>query len=145
MKGRPDLNQPGLLMLRRQGFLRRQMPNSFASLLLRGRKVELRLESDPELRIGAKPVAEAQRRVAGDGALAGDDLAHAVGRHVDLTRELCRRDAQLLELVLEDGARMYFSLEHGSPPFSSSGSPRFLRLLVPAHRPTTRSRPSIAG
>ena len=75
-------------------------------------QIVLRLKVDPELRIGTEPVAEAERGVAGDRALAGDDLADAVGRHGDLARERGRGDPEFFQLVLEDFAGMDGSREH---------------------------------
>ena len=37
------------------------------------------LQVEPEFRLDTEPVPKAKGRVAGDGALAGDDLAHSVG------------------------------------------------------------------
>ena len=42
------------------------------------------MQVQPELRFDAEPVAEPQRRIARHGTLAGDDLADAIRRHVDL-------------------------------------------------------------
>lgn len=75
-------------------------------------QVVLRLKIDPELRVGAEPVAEAERGVPGDRALAGDDLAHAVGRRGGLARERRRGDPEFFQLALEDFAGMDCSHEH---------------------------------
>lgn len=80
--------------------LRRQMTNGVPRLTIRKRQVVLALKVEPELRVGAKPVAEAQRRVTPDGTLARKDLADTVRRHVDLARELGGRDAQLRQFIL---------------------------------------------
>lgn len=45
------------------------------------------LKVQPELRVHAEPVTEPERGVAGDGALAIDNLRQAVGRNVDLPRQ----------------------------------------------------------
>ena len=50
-------------------------------LPIRSGKIELHLKVEPELGIGAKPVAEPQCRITGDRALAGDDLAYTARRH----------------------------------------------------------------
>lgn len=79
---------------------------------MRLHQVVLGLQVEPEPGVGAEPVAEAKRRVAGDGALAGDDLADAVGRHGDLARESGRRDPESFEFALEDFAGVDGSREH---------------------------------
>ena len=60
------------------------------------------LEVQPELGLDAEPVSESQRRVGGHGPLAGDDLPDAVGRHVDLARELGGGHPQLVQFLFED-------------------------------------------
>jgi hypothetical protein len=90
-----------------------QMADRLPDLPIRNGKVELRLKVEPELGIGAKPVAEPQGRVAGDRALAGDDLADAVRRHVDLSCEFSGRNAKPAQLVLQNTARMHSTFEHG--------------------------------
>lgn len=92
------------------------MPDRPAGLPLGDGEIELRLKIDPELRLGAEPVPEPQRGIAGDGALAGDDLADAVRRHGDLARELRRRHLQPGQFVLQNFARMDGSPEQGHFP-----------------------------
>ena len=60
---------------------------------------------------------EAQSRVARDRALAVDDLAHPVGRHVDLACELGGRDPQFFQFILENLAGMDGALQHGTTSF----------------------------
>ncbi len=67
--------------------------------------------------IGAKPVAEPQCRIAGDRALAGDDLAYTVRRHGDLSRKFSGRDAQFRQFVLQNAAPMHNSPEHDEVAF----------------------------
>ena len=55
-----------------------------AGALLGDAEVVGGLEIEPEERVGAEPVAEAQGGIAGDGAAGVDDLADAVGRDGDL-------------------------------------------------------------
>lgn len=88
------------------------MPNRRTGRPIRLHQIVLRLKVEPELGVGAEPVAEAERGVSGDRTLAGDDLADAVGRHGDLARERCRGDAEFFQLVLEDFAGMDGSREH---------------------------------
>jgi hypothetical protein len=78
-------------------------------LSIRDGKVELHLKIEPELLIGAKPMAAPQSRIAGDRGLAGDDLAYTVRRHGDLSREFSGRDAQFRQFVLQNTARMHNS------------------------------------
>jgi hypothetical protein len=77
----------------------RQTADDFAGFRFCGGKFELRLEIEPELRIDSEPVTKPKRGIAGDGALAGDDLADAIGRHSNLAREFCRAHAECIELV----------------------------------------------
>ena len=58
------------------------------------------------MRAGLEPVAETKRGVAGDGALALDDLRDAVRRHRELPRQFGRRDFQFGQFVGEDFAGM---------------------------------------
>src|SRR6056297_2204133 len=91
----------------------RQLLDLLARRLVGNGQIELRLQVDPELRVGAEPVTKAQGGVTGDGSFAADDLRDAVCGHVNLTGEFCERDAKLFELVLEDHAGMYCTFEHG--------------------------------
>ena len=59
-------------------------------------KVKLCLEVEPELGLDSEPVAEAQGRVASHGPLAGDYLADAVGRDIDLSGECGLAHAELV-------------------------------------------------
>lgn len=70
------------------------------------------LQAEPELRFSAEPVPKAPGGVAGNGALARDDLADPVRRHVDLPRKLVWRNIQFVQFVLEDFAGMNGSHEH---------------------------------
>jgi hypothetical protein len=63
--------------------------DDLAGLRIRDSKLELRLEIEPELWIGGEPMPKPQCRVAGDSALAGNDLADTIWRHVDLPSERC--------------------------------------------------------
>jgi hypothetical protein len=55
------------------------------------------LQIHPELRAGAKPMPETQRRIGGNTALAMDDAGDPVHRHLDLPRKLRRTDANLAQ------------------------------------------------
>ena len=83
-----------------------------AVLLLCIGKVKLRLEVEPELGIDAKPVPEAQGRVASHGPLAGDYLADAVGRDIDLSGEGGLAYTKLVQFILEYLARVYYAFKH---------------------------------
>lgn len=90
----------------------REVADGLASLPVGNGQLELRLEVQPELRVHAEPVAEAQGGVACNRALSCEDLANAVGGHVDLTREFGQGDADAVQLILEDFAGMHGALEH---------------------------------
>jgi hypothetical protein len=77
-----------------------------ADLVGRNAQVIGRLQIEPELRAGLEPVAEAKRGVAGDGALALDDLRDAVRWHGQLPRQFGGRDVQLIQFVGENFAGM---------------------------------------
>jgi hypothetical protein len=57
-------------------------------------------------------VPQPQCRIAGDRALALDDLGDAVGRDSELARELRRRDSDLIELVCQNISGMYSCAPH---------------------------------
>ena len=88
------------------------MTNRVSRFAFGSDEIEVRLQVEPELRIDSEPVPEAQGRVAGDGALAVDDLAHTVGRHLDLPGELRGCDAELRQLVLQYLPGMDGSFQH---------------------------------
>lgn len=71
------------------------------------------MQVESELQVVAGPVAEPQRRVASDRPLAVDDLADAIGRHADPSRELGRRGADHGEFVGEDLAGVDGGSRHG--------------------------------
>ena len=89
----------------RHGFCRQ--PLNFGSGRF-GRQSQIvgRLQVEPKLRACLEPVPKPQCGVAGDGPLAMNDLADAVGRHGNLARKLCRADAKFFELIGEDFAGM---------------------------------------
>lgn len=64
------------------------------------------MQVEPELLAHAEPVAQPQRRAAGDGALALDDLSDVVRRHVELARQSRGRHADGFKLVGEYGTGM---------------------------------------
>ena len=102
-------NQPRLITRRPRGVSRArgQLLDLLTGRLVGNREIELRLEIDPVLRIGAEPVTKTQGGITSDGTLAADDLRDAVCGHVDLTGEFCECDAKLFKLVLADHAGMY--------------------------------------
>lgn len=110
-----------------------------------GIEIELRLQVQPELRVGAEPMPEAKGRVARDGALAGDDLRDAVGRNVDLPRERRRADPQFFQFIPEDNARVNGSHEHRTRPFVIGDSPRSQHRTAPAGLRATRNRRAALG
>src|SRR6185437_13852388 len=91
----------------------RQVADGIAGLPVGQGQVVLRLQAQPELRLDSEPVAEAQGCVAGDRALARDDLADAVRRHIDLARELGQRNARRLQFALEDQAGVDDTIKYG--------------------------------
>ena len=93
-----------------------KLADLLANLLLGKTDVIGGLKVEPELRRGAKPVAEAERCVAGDAPHAMDDLGDAVGRHLDLPGELGRRDAKLLqrESVTDSESQPTQTIQHSS-------------------------------
>jgi hypothetical protein len=92
--------------------------NRAPSFFVRNRKVELALKVKPKLRLNLEPVTQAKRCVARYRALARDDLAHAVRRHVNLTRKLGSADFELFQLSLEDLAGVHCALKHVSVSLS---------------------------
>jgi hypothetical protein len=89
---------------------------SAPAILSRHANIVRALQIEPELRAHTEPVAEPQRGVAGDGALALHDLVDAVRRHPQLAGKLGRRDRYLRQLLGEDfsgvdgGSRVHRSL-----------------------------------
>src|SRR5260221_7082124 len=61
-----------------------------------------RLQVKPEFGAGLEPVAQPQRRVARDGALAMNDLRDAIGWYADLPRQFGRRYAKPAQFVRQD-------------------------------------------
>ena len=60
------------------------------------------LQVESELRARAEPMPETKGGLASAAPASVDDLGHAMGRDVDLSRKLGRRDAKLGPLVNED-------------------------------------------
>src|SRR5262249_39545937 len=81
------------------------------------------LQVQPELRACLEPVAQAQGRVAGYGALAGNDLRDAIGRKGDLWGKFGWRYLELGQLVGEDSAGMDGRSGHSSRPLSRVSRP----------------------
>jgi hypothetical protein len=63
-----------------------------------------RLQIEPELRGDLEPMPQPKRGIAGDRALALNDLRDAVWRDGNLARQFSRRDLELAQLVSEDFA-----------------------------------------
>src|SRR5262249_26488870 len=91
----------------------RQLGDPASCGLLGTAKLVCALQVQPELRAVAEPMAEPQRRVAGDRPTAIQALGDAVGRHGNLASKLGRCDAELFELVLEDFSGMDGRTAHG--------------------------------
>ena len=106
------LNRTRQCGLRRWILPRRQKADVLARFFFGAGGFEMRLQVEPEFGFDAGPVAEAQGRIPGDRSLPVDDLTHAIGRHVDLAREFCGRDAEFRQFVLQNPAGMEGSLEH---------------------------------
>jgi hypothetical protein len=86
--------------------LRRKRRHLAADRVGRNAQIVGRLQIEPELRAGLEPVAETKRGVAGDGALALDDLRDAIRRDGELPRQFGGRDLQLVQFVGENFAGM---------------------------------------
>jgi hypothetical protein len=95
---------------------RRQRRHLSPDLIGSHAQIIRRLQIEPELRAGLEPAAEAKRGVAGDGALAPDDLRDAVRRHGE-PRQFGRRDFEFGQFVGENFAGMDGGAGHR---FSSS-------------------------
>ena len=89
----------------RSGRRRPEHPDPWRELrreLARGDpQVVLGLQVEPEPGLHREEHAESQCGVGGDGAVAVHDLADAARRHVDVGRQLPGRDAERLQVVLE--------------------------------------------
>ena len=114
-----------------------------ARLFLGHPHVVERLQFHPELRTSAEPVCETKRGIAGDRALAVDDLADAVRGYPDLPRQFGRADAEPAKFVGENFAGVNRCAGHRQVPFS--GSPRFRRSRVGSAPPAIRNRSAIAS
>jgi len=75
------------------------------------------LQIQPKLRVGAEPVAEPQRGVAGDTPAAVNDLRHTIGRDVDLSRKLGRGNAKFAQFIGKDFAGMDCGTGHDACVF----------------------------
>jgi len=74
--------------------------------ILGDREIVLGLQVDPHLSGSAKISGEPQGRVPGDPALAFDDSANPIGRHAQSHCEGIRRQAGLVQQVLQHFAGM---------------------------------------
>jgi hypothetical protein len=111
------------LLIRRRGALKvgRKRGKLASDLAVRNAQITSRLQIEPELCAGLKPVSEAKGWVAGDGAFALNDLRNAIRRHSNLPRQfgrrdlhLGRRDLKLVQLVGKDFAGVNCGAGHGS-------------------------------
>ena len=75
-------------------------------LVARNAQIIGRLQIEPELRAGLKPVSETKGGVAGDRTLALNDLRNAIWWYGNLPRQLSRRDLEFVQLVGKDFAGM---------------------------------------
>src|SRR3990172_6297966 len=120
----PGMTIPALrgMRLAGRGFFRlgRERLDLRARIFLGHPHVVERLQIHPELRARAEPVREPKRGIAGDRALAVDDLADAVRGHPDLPRQLGRADAEFLEFVGENFAGVDRWAGHRQVPFSGN-------------------------
>jgi len=82
-----------------------QFANLFADRVFCVDKVELGLQVHPEFRLNLEPVPKAQGSITRYRTLARDDLADAVGRHVNLAGEYGGRHAQFRQFFLENSSR----------------------------------------
>ena len=78
----------------------------------RDRQLVLRLQVQPELGIHAKPMAKPKGAVSSHRTLTGQNLADAIGWHVNLPGETRRRYSPLLQFISQNIPRMYGSFQH---------------------------------
>ena len=93
-----------------------QIPDVGARLLLGGTQVIKRLQVEPELRACSEEMCQAQRRVAGHGALTVEDLGDAVGRHLELAAERGSTNPEHLKLLGKMFPGMNGSASHHACP-----------------------------
>ena len=71
------------------------------------------LQIHPQISRRSKIAGEPERRVGGDGALGGDDLRDAVGRHAERARQLGGRNSDFLQLLGENLSWVNRCARHG--------------------------------
>ena len=116
-------------------FQGRQSPERLAEFLLRDSYFEQTLQVQPEFGSGTKEMSETQSRVPGDGAPSVQDLGDAVGRDLELPRQLRRTHFKFAELFSEVFAGMNCNDRH----FTPNDSQQFRRWKALRHRRTTRN------
>jgi hypothetical protein len=79
---------------------------------------------EPKLRARAKEMTEAQRRITGDGAGPVHNLSHAIGRHVDLSRQLGGAHVERVEFFRQVLPGMDRDAQHENSPSDSQPSPK---------------------
>jgi hypothetical protein len=93
----------------------RKTPNSCPYLLLGNSEFVQLLQIEPEFSAGPEEMRQAQRTIAGDGALAIQNSSYPVRRHLELPAEFGSAHAELGELFGEMLARMNCTACHGVP------------------------------
>src|SRR6185369_14034641 len=83
-----------------------QLGDDAAHLISGDAQIMGHLQVEPEFGAGLEPVAQPQRRIARNGALAMNYLRDAVGGYADLPRQFSRRHIKLTQFVRQNLTRM---------------------------------------